>query len=154
MHPMQARFVELAKTGSRMKIQIQRIDKSFALVDAACVVRVRRIALPAFMEPSSATEVDFDDPLCPLRSNEPVDAILSRLRPAINMVELTGPDGDPVFVNAARVTCVAPCPRRLPGGAQTILIIGGIRQAVRQTQSQVAAKIEAATSKSVTSSKS
>ncbi len=122
-------------------VTIDRVGGSQVTFDPAQVLRVRRVALPGFTSLPDVTEIDLSDPLGAIRSSEAIDTVLAKLAPWIRLVEFTAADGVPVFINAAKVGDVQPCPRRDASGARTIFALGGIRQAVCQGHEAVAAEI-------------
>jgi hypothetical protein len=97
--------------------------------------------MPNFSRTPDITEIDLANPLDVIRSPDAIDLIVGKVALAVRLVEFTSADRSPVWVNAAMVGDVRPCPRRDAGGARTIFGIGGIRQAVCQAHEAVVAEV-------------
>ena len=113
-------------------ITVQRIDGTAAAFEAADVLRVHFSTVPLARDKTLAVAIDVFGEDSPIYTRERFDKIVCRLESKVAMIEFTDPNGNVVAINAARVSDIQPNGRQEPGDARTILVIGGLRQAVRE----------------------
>ena len=113
---------------------VRGLDGKAMLFEAADVLRVRLCNVPRSRDPSLVVAIDVIGAEAAVHTRERFDDIVGRLEREVAMIEFTDADGGPVVVNAARVSDIQPNGRQEAGDARTILIIGGLRQAIQEPQ--------------------
>ena len=124
-------------------VDLPTLDGGSIHLSTAVVHRITRG--PAAANGTATVRVDYagDYQLTTLAA----DAVAALFRNAgMKLVGVTAPDGTAVFLSAQAITVVKDAdPHLAPPGGRTLIRVAALRQFVRESQSEVAALIAAAT---------
>lgn len=122
-----------------MFIEVSMLDGSQRLVRSAKIVRLR----PTFgdVEPEGATLIEVGTQR--LFSSEPADAIAARLRGRLQLLQLTTPVGEPVWIDADKVIAIFDAdPEQHHPDARSVVCLGDVEQQLAETRSEVVARFD------------
>jgi hypothetical protein len=131
MAPKPRLAAELARLRGREMVDITTLNGTVLSLDDNDIVRV---AGPMPGDPQDRSYVTGPAP-DPVAANEGVQTLLARVHPTTPLVQLTRPDGSPVWIKGGAVSLVRPpIPDDIPAGERVgaVLIVGGHHQAVQE----------------------
>ena len=115
-------------------ITVQRIDGTAAAFEASDVLRVRFSVVPMSRDKALVVAIDVSGDEATIYTRCRFDEIVARIEVAVAMTEFTEADGRMVAINPARVSDIQPNGRQEAGDARTVLVVGGLRQAIQEPQ--------------------
>jgi hypothetical protein len=122
-------------------ITVQRLDGTAAAFEACDVLRVRFSVVPLSRDKVLVVAIDIVGDETTIYVRGRFDEIVAQIELDAAMAEFTDADGRVVAINPARVSDIQPNGRQEAGDARTVLVVGGLRQAIQEPQATAMALI-------------